>query len=55
LVINVPPRIKNPIFEDNIEEIKMMMQDNSIEKRMLGVRLARALPFIHRIKFIETS
>jgi hypothetical protein len=42
----------HPIYEEALEEIKSNLTEPDPEVRMLAVRLARALPFLFRIKLI---
>lgn len=43
-----------PIYDDISEEIRNSLTDPDPEVRVLAVRLARALPFLFRIKLIES-
>ena len=43
----------NQIYEEAVEDIKITLNDHQPELKMLGLRLARALPFLYRIKLIE--
>lgn len=44
----------NPIYEEALEEIKASLADQDPESRALAIRLARSLPFLFRIRLIET-
>lgn len=45
----------NPIFQEQLEDIKNGLTDQQPETRALALRLGRALPFLFRIKLIEAS
>ena len=52
LSVNLP--YSHPLYEDSIDELKNKLGDaKNAERRLLTVRLARTLPFIHRIKMLE--
>lgn len=44
----------NPLYEETLEEIKSgISENNNPEAKALALRLARALPLLHRIQLIE--